>query len=193
MKPWALFQIVAMSLLSINTVVNAVPVPATANSILPSIGSLPSLSTRSLFFNPDVGLEVRDGGPIVGSPPKAKSEGEARMEAEMRRMIQEAPQHPDEVLAALSCYINHPDGVIPRMNLLNLHKLHETDMEVATLRQVVYGKLKFVLWGCKELVAMNNVEERIRVEAQRVITGILALDGFEAFEKESSPALGSSA
>ncbi|KAG6848373.1 hypothetical protein H0H93_000783 [Arthromyces matolae] len=74
MKFLALFQIVAMSLLYVNTGVNAVPVPATANSNVLSTGSSLSsgpgsvaLSTRYLLFDPNIGLEVRNDGPNEAS------------------------------------------------------------------------------------------------------------------------------
>ncbi|KAG6835255.1 hypothetical protein H0H93_003429 [Arthromyces matolae] len=74
MKFHALFQIVAASLLSINLVVNAIPVPATGNSDVPSTGdsvssspSLVPLSTRDLY--PDIDLEARGGGSNERSSP----------------------------------------------------------------------------------------------------------------------------
>ncbi|KAG6830492.1 hypothetical protein H0H93_014020 [Arthromyces matolae] len=70
MKSCALFQIVAVSLLSINVVVNAVPVPST-EALSSGPGPIP-LWTRYLF--PDIGLEAR--GAIASKQSSSPSQPE---------------------------------------------------------------------------------------------------------------------
>ncbi|KAG6833150.1 hypothetical protein H0H93_013358, partial [Arthromyces matolae] len=116
----------------------------------------------------------------------------AQIKEDMLKMIQDAPTHPDAVLTRLGSYINQP--AIPVLHIVNASKLHESEETVAAAREGIHEKLKVILEGCKTFVGMNNVDNRIRLEAQRGITQILrALNGSEAFEEESSAALGSSA
>ncbi|KAG6835489.1 hypothetical protein H0H93_000899 [Arthromyces matolae] len=186
MKPWALFQIVVMSLLSTDTVVNAVPLSATANSIVPPIGTPPSLSSRSVLFSPDIELEIREthgdrkeGLWTTSEAIHVKPLEEALLDVRMREMILNAPHQPGAVLAALKLDLNQ---IIPKWNLLKDATGEDKKTEIGSTRRM----LNTILEACKTVKGIENLDGGSHVVAEEAIKGIEGLWGFKDEKKEGS-------